>query len=138
VEDLNNEEFQELVLRELTGIKDKVAGIEDKVAGIDNKVAGIETVQKGIGTRLDSVETRMETMGTRLDRMGTKLESIETRMESMEVRQDEIYRVVKAIEHSNQVGRSEIDSQNIRLAGVEGKLKKVAGVLNEDAGAVGV
>ncbi len=99
---MNNKEFQELVLQELTGIKDKVGGIKDKVAGI-------ETVQKGMQNRLDR----------------------------MEIRQDEIYQVVKAIEHSNQVGRSEMDSQNIRLAGVEGKLKKVAGVLNENVDAAG-
>ena len=110
VKDMKNEEFQELVLRELTDIKDKVGGIEGRVAGIEGRVAGIETIQKDIQNNLNRLETRME---------------------RVEVRQDEIYQVVKAIEHSNQVGRSETDSQSLRLAGVEGKLKKVAGVLSE-------
>ena len=110
VKDMKNEEFQELVLRELTDIKDKIGGIEGRVAGIEGRVAGIETIQKDIQNNLNRLETRME---------------------RVEVRQDEIYQVVKAIEHSNQVGRSETDSQSLRLAGVEGKLKKVAGVLSE-------
>ncbi|MDD3315591.1 MAG: hypothetical protein PHX16_02845 [Syntrophaceticus sp.] len=93
---INNEEFQKLVLQELTGIKDKAAGIE------------------------------------------TRIGNMETRMDHMEIRQDEIYQVVKAIEHSNQVGRAEMDSQNVRLATVEGKLKKVGEVLSEDVEAAGV
>jgi len=93
---MDNEEFQRLVLQELTGIKDKVAGIE------------------------------------------TRMENIEIRMDHMETRQDEIYQVVKAIEHSNQVGRAEMDSQNVRLARVEGKLKRAGEVLSEDIEAAGI
>ncbi len=107
---MDNEEFQRLVLQELTGIKDNVASIEDKVAGI-------ETVQQG---------------------MQNSLERMKTRMDHMETRQDEIYQVVKAIEHSNQVGRAEMDSQNVRLARVEGKLKKTGEVLSDDVEAAGV
>jgi len=117
VKDMKNEEFQELVLRELTDIKDKVGGIEGRVAGIEGRVAGIEG-------RVAGIETIQKDIQNNLNRL-------ETRMERVEVRQDEIYQVVKAIEHSNQVGRSETDSQSLRLAGVEGKLKKVAGVLSE-------
>lgn len=58
--------------------------------------------------------------------------STDARLAKMETRQDEIYQVVTAIEYTNQVGRSELDSQNIRLAKVEGKIKKVAKVYNED------
>jgi translation initiation factor IF-1 len=93
---MDNEEFQRLVLQELTGIKDKVAGVE------------------------------------------TRMENIETRMDHMETRQDEIYQVVKAIEHSNQVGRAEMDSQNVRLARVEGKLKRAGEVLSDDIEAAGI
>ena len=93
---MDNEEFQRLVLQELTGIKDKVAGVE------------------------------------------TRMENIETRMDHMETRQDEIYQVEKAIEHSNQVGRAEMDSQNVRLARVEGKLKRAGEVLSDDIEAAGI
>lgn len=44
-----------------------------------------------------------------------KVNGIETRLGSIEARQDEIYRVVRAIEYSNQVGKSEIDNQGTRL-----------------------
>jgi hypothetical protein len=50
----------------------------------------------------------------------------------IKTRQDDIYQVVRAIEHSNLVGKSELDSHNIRIAKVEGKLKKAAKVFNQD------
>ena len=45
-----------------------------------------------------------------------RVTGIEERQKSMEIRQDEIYQVVRAIEHLNQVGRSEMDNQGIRLS----------------------
>ncbi|WP_165613457.1 hypothetical protein [Desulfotruncus arcticus] len=45
-----------------------------------------------------------------------RVAGIEERQKSMKIRQDEIYQVVRAIEHSNQVGRSEMDNQGIRLS----------------------
>ena len=56
----------------------------------------------------------------------------------MDARQDGIYTVVKAIEHSKRVGRSEMENRNIRLAVVEGKPKKTAGALNENAEVTGL
>lgn len=59
-------------------------------------------------------------------------EELKEELKNVKTRQDEIFQVVRAIEHNNQVGRSEFDSQNIRLAKVEGKIKRVAKVYNED------
>ena len=39
--------------------------------------------------------------------INSRIGNIEERQKSMETRQDEIYEVVRAIEHSNQVGRSD-------------------------------
>jgi chromosome segregation ATPase len=58
---------------------------------------------------------------------------IKTRVSNIEVRQDDIYQVVRAIEHSNIVGKSELDSHNIRIAKVEGKIKKAAKVFSQNA-----
>lgn len=87
---MTNEEFQNVVLKEIKCINSKLGGVE------------------------------------------SRLGSIEVQLETIETRQDEIYQVVTAIEHSNQVGRSELDSQNIRLAKVEGKFKKAGKVFIED------
>jgi DNA repair ATPase RecN len=94
---VTNEEFQKLVLQELTGIK--------------NKVNSIETIQISMESRLDNMESRLDNMESRLD---------------------EIYQVLRAIEHSNQVGKSEMDGQGTRLAKVEGKLRQAAKVFTED------
>lgn len=101
---MTNEEFQKLVLQELTGIK--------------NKVNSIETIQTSMESRLDSIESKQDNMESRLD--------------NIEIRQDEIYQVVRAIEHANQIGKSEMDGQGTRLAKVEGKLKQAAKVFTED------
>lgn len=108
---MTNEEFQKLVLQELTGIK--------------NKVNSIETIQISMESRLDSMESR-------LDSIESKQDNMELRLDNIELRQDEIYQVVRAIEHSNQVGKSEMDGQGTRLAKVEGKLKQAAKVFTED------
>jgi hypothetical protein len=54
------------------------------------------------------------------------------KLSSMEKRQDEIYQVVRAIEHSNNAGRAELDEHNFRLAKNEGTLKKIGKVIDEE------
>jgi len=49
---------------------------------------------------------------------------MQDRFKKFEIRQDEIYEIVRAIEHSNQVDRAEFGNQNIRIAKLEGKLKR--------------
>ena len=61
-----------------------------------------------------------------------ELKALNQKVGNVETKQDEIYQVVRAIEHSNKVGKAELDSQNIRIAKVEGKLKKAAKALNQD------
>ncbi len=51
---------------------------------------------------------------------------VDKRMKVMETRQEEIFNVVKSIEHSNQVHKAEIDNVNIRLAYAEGTLNAVS------------
>ena len=101
---MSNEEFQKVVIQEF----------------------------KGLNTRLSNMEVKLENIETRVSNVEVSLGNIETRVSNMEVRQDEIYQVARSIEHSNLVGKSELDSHNIRLAKVEGKFKKVAKVCNED------
>ena len=108
---MTNEEFQKAVLGELKGIKGEIGGIKGEIGGIKGEIGEIKV-------RLTNVEAGQ-------DEIKVKLTNVETR-------QDEIYQVVRAIEHSNQVGKSELDSHNIRLAKVEGKLKKVAKAYNDE------
>lgn len=123
---MNNEEFQQLILQELTGINDKMSGLEtmayQELTGINDKVSGLETM---VHQELTNINDKVSGLETRMGEMETRLENIENR-------QDEVYRVVRAIEHANQVGRSEMDGQGTRLSKVEGKLKKVAKVFVED------
>ena len=60
-----------------------------------------------------------------------KLDIISESQKSMEIRQDEIYSVVKAIEHSNATHKAEIDNITHKLAHTEGTINKVANVIIE-------
>ena len=72
----------------------------------------------------------------KLTGLQNKIDHVEKEMKqdlmNVKTRQDETYHVVTAIEHSNQVGKSELDSQNIRLAKVEGKFKRVARAFDDE------
>lgn len=52
-----------------------------------------------------------------------------TKIESLESRQDEIYLIVKAIEHNNQVHGAEIDNLKFRANHMEGTINAVGNVI---------
>lgn len=54
------------------------------------------------------------------------------KLQNIELRQNEIYDVVRAIEHSNNANKAELDNHNLKIAKIEGKLKKSAKALIED------
>ena len=58
-----------------------------------------------------------------------KLDGLESRMDRLESRQDEIYLVVKAIEHSNQVHGAEIDNLKFKVSHMEGTINAVGDVI---------
>lgn len=79
-----------------------------------------------------AVLQELKAINNRIDGIENNVGELKEGQKRIEARQDEIYQVVRAIEHSNQVGRSELDNQNIRIAKLEGKFKKVAKAYNEE------
>ncbi len=67
-----------------------------------------------------------------LKSLDTRLTKLDSKFDVMEVRQNEIYEIVKAIEHSNQVGKAELDRHEFKISKIEGKLKKTGKVLADD------
>ena len=61
-----------------------------------------------------------------------KFSELGSRLDAIETRQNEIYQIVTAIDHSNQVGKAELDRHEFKIAKVEGKLKKVGKILDDD------
>ena len=51
------------------------------------------------------------------------------KLDGLESRQDEIYLVVKAIEHSNQVHGAEIDNLKFKVSHMEGTINAVGDVI---------
>lgn len=111
-------EFQRLVLQELRGIKTQINGTNEEISGIKGEISGIKGEVSGIKGEINSIKTQMNYMNNEII--------------AIKVRQDEMYEIVKAIEHSNQVGKAEIENNNLRLTKIEGKIKKVAQAYNEE------
>ncbi len=61
----------------------------------------------------------------------SKLDNIEKKQESMEKRQDEIFDVVKAIEHSNNIKTAEIDNLKYKVAHVEGTINGIGNFIEK-------
>lgn len=94
---MTNEEFQKLVLEQLSGLRN------------------------------DLVDIKQRQINMEIDQKNMKIDQ-----KNMEARQDEIFQVVKAIEHSNQVGKAELDKHEFRIAKMEGKFKKVGKIFDND------
>ncbi|MGH4139604.1 M domain protein [Clostridium sp.] len=59
-------------------------------------------------------------------------EMLMKKLDAMETRQDEIFSVVKAIEHSNTTHKAEIDNITYKVAHTEGTINKIGNVINEN------
>ncbi|EHQ91968.1 hypothetical protein [Desulfosporosinus youngiae] len=114
-------------------IKEVLGFILDKLNELDTKVDNLES---SMGLRIDNLESKME---LRIDNFESKMElridnlesKMELRMDNLELRQDEIYLVVKAIEHNNQVHRAEIDNLKYTVNNVEGTLNSIGDVITK-------
>lgn len=81
--------------------------------------------------RFDKIEDRLDTMDKRFDKIENRLDTMEDRLDTMEIRQGEIYNIVQAIEHSNQVNKAELDNLGYRTAHIEGTINGVSEVLDK-------
>lgn len=88
--------------------------------------------QRVILHELKSINTQIDSINSQINSINSHITNINSQIININTRQDEIYQIVQAIEHSNQVRKAELENQNIRLIKVEGKLKKVAKVYNEE------
>lgn len=79
-----------------------------KLDTIDERLNGIDESQQGI---VESQKCMVE------------------RQKDMEIRQDEIFSVVKAIEHSNTTHKAEIDNMTHKIAHTEGTINKIGNVI---------
>ncbi|MCO5385886.1 MAG: M domain protein [Desulfosporosinus sp.] len=103
-------------------ILNKLDGLESKVDSLDSKVDNLEL-------RMGKLELRMDNLELRMDNLELKMGNLELKMGNLESRQDEIYLVVKAIEHNNQVHRAEIDNLKHTVGNVEGTINTIGDVI---------
>ena len=73
----------------------------------------------------------LEILMNKLDTISENQKGMDERQKNMEVRQDEIFLVVKAIEHSNTAHKAEIDNITYKIAHTEGTINKIGNVITE-------
>ena len=83
---------------------------------------GGETMEKELKEMLGLILNKMDGLESRMDRL-------ESGMDRLESRQDEIYLVVKAIEHNNRVHGAEIDNLKFKVSHMEGTINAVGDVI---------
>ncbi len=96
---------------------------------IVNKLDKVDSRLDKVDSRLDGIDSRLDGIDSRLDGMDSRFDAIESRLDVMDSRQDEIFRVVKAIEHANQVNKAEIDSVKVRTDYLEGTFSQIGNVI---------
>ena len=157
---MKNEDFQKTILHELKAFQSNMQDfkkdmiqqlselkISQKQFGIrqDEMYQELSTKQDRMYQDLSTKQDRMyqdlstkqdkmyQDLSTKQDTMYQELSAKQDRMhQELSIRQDEAYQVLRAIEHSNNAGKAELDSQNLRVSKIEGKLKKVSKAWQED------
>lgn len=66
----------------------------------------------------------------KLDGIGTRLDALETGFQNMEKRQEEMYIIMKSIEHNNEIHKAEIDNIKVRTGYLEGTMNNIGEVIN--------
>jgi len=72
-----------------------------------------------------------EMLMKKLDTIEETQKGMNVSQKNMEIRQDEIFSVVKAIEHSNTTHKAEIDNITYKIAHTEGTINKIGDVITE-------
>ena len=80
-------------------------------------------------TKLDGLDSRMDRLESRMDKLESSMDKLELKMDKLELRQGEIYLVVKAIEHNNEVHGAEIDNIKFKVHNFEGTLNAMGDVI---------
>ena len=70
--------------------------------------------------KLNGIESRIDRIELRMDRFELRMDKFELRMNKLDSRQDEIFLVVKAIEHNNTVHGAEIDNIKFKVHHLDG------------------
>ena len=130
-------ETVEIELKEMLGlILDKLDGLESGMDKLVSRMDRLESRMDRLESRMDRLESRMDGLESRMDRLESRMDGLESRMDGLESRmdgsksrQDEIYLVVKAIEHNNQVHGAEIDNLKFKASHMEGTINAVGDVI---------
>lgn len=79
--------------------------------------------------KLNGIESRIDRIELRMDKLELRMDKFELRMSKLDSRQDEIFLVVKAIEHNNTVHGAEIDTIKFKVHHLDGTFNAMGEVI---------
>lgn len=123
---MDNEVFQKAVIQELKSISVCQDEFGKRLDEFGTKMDKLET-------RLHKFDVRQNEFSTKMDKFDVHQNEFSKRLDQFGIRQNEMYLVMRSIEHSNNAGKAQLDSQNLRVSKLEGKFKRVAKVCGDEA-----
>ncbi|MGB9859717.1 MAG: hypothetical protein ACPLQP_07295 [Moorellaceae bacterium] len=105
---MDNEKFQELVLRQLQILTEGLRGLETRLDGFKTGLDNMESRLGSVETHLGNMETRLDGVEARLTGVETRLGGMETRLDNMEDRLDNMGARLGNVEQSQQAMQRDI------------------------------
>ncbi|MGL5087059.1 MAG: hypothetical protein ACRC68_15320 [Clostridium sp.] len=103
----------------------------DKLDNIEKNQNNLEKNQNNLEKNQNNLEKNQKSLEKNQMIMEENQNVMKESQNNMEIRQNEIFSVVKAIEHSNAIHKAEIDNITYKVAHTEGIINKIGNIINE-------
>ncbi|MDH7578275.1 MAG: hypothetical protein QHH75_10770 [Bacillota bacterium] len=87
---MENEKFQELVLKQLQVLTEGQSRLESRLDNVDSRLGQVEVRLDNVDSRLGQVESHLENVDSRLGQVESHLENVDSRLGRVEVRLDNV------------------------------------------------
>lgn len=124
---MDNEKFQELVLKKLDSLDNRVGSLEGKVDSLDNRVGSLEGKVDSLDKRQDSLECDFKVMLKMMEKFSEKLDSFgqnQERLERIVLRiENDSMNKVRALFEKSDIHDDRLNDHEERLKTLEEKNK---------------
>ena len=110
-------------------ILNKLSNLEKGQASLEKGQANLETGQANLEKGQANLEKGQVNLEKRQANLETGQANLEKELRGLKRRQDEIFQVVKAIEHSNTTRKAELDNLTHKVAHIEGTMSAIGEIL---------
>ncbi|EGW39244.1 hypothetical protein [Desulfosporosinus sp. OT] len=103
--------------------------IKEMLGLILNKLDRLESEMNGLKSEMNGLKSEMNGLKSEMNGLKSETNGLKSETNGLKSRQDEIFMVVKAIEHNSEVRGAEIDNFKYKVHHVEGTLNAIGDVI---------